>query len=93
MPRGIKGSGKSRKPAGEPGQPRRRGRTPKGVLPEAVRPAELATAEAELVRKSPARPHQARQSAARRHGGLGQQAHCHYRLQRVPGQRTGRGHE
>jgi hypothetical protein len=40
MPRGIKGSGKSRKPAGEPGQPRRRGRKPKEPLPEAVQPAE-----------------------------------------------------
>jgi hypothetical protein len=53
MPRGIKGSGKSRKPAGEPGQARRRGRTPKELLPEAVQSAELATAEAELVRKYP----------------------------------------
>jgi hypothetical protein len=40
MPRGIKGSGKSRKPAGEPGQPRRRGRKPREPLPEAVPPAE-----------------------------------------------------
>jgi hypothetical protein len=40
MPRGVKGSGKGRKPAGEPGQPRRRGRKPKELLPEAVQPAE-----------------------------------------------------
>src|SRR5262245_49853845 len=40
MPRGIKGLGKSRKPAGEPGQPRRRGRKPKEPLPEVVQPAE-----------------------------------------------------
>ena len=40
MPRGVKGSGKVRKPAGEPGQPRRRGRKPKEPLPEAVQPAE-----------------------------------------------------
>jgi hypothetical protein len=40
MPRGIKGSGKSRKTTTEPGQPRRRGRKPKEPLPEAVQPAE-----------------------------------------------------
>jgi hypothetical protein len=40
MPRGIKGSGKSRKPAGEPGPPRRRGRKAKELLPEAIQPAE-----------------------------------------------------
>jgi hypothetical protein len=45
MPRGIKGSGKSRKPAGEPGQPRRRGRKPKEPLPEVVQPAESPPAE------------------------------------------------
>ena len=45
MPRGIKGSGKSRKPATEPGQPRRRGRKPKGPLPEAVQPVESPAAE------------------------------------------------
>jgi hypothetical protein len=39
MPRGIKGSGKGRKPAGEPGQPRRPGRKPKEALPEVVQPA------------------------------------------------------
>src|SRR5262245_20364530 len=43
MPRGIKGSGKSRKPAGEPGQPRRPGRKPKEALPEVVQPAEPAS--------------------------------------------------
>lgn len=38
MPRGIKGSGKGRKPAGEPGQPRRRGRKPKNLPSESVQP-------------------------------------------------------
>lgn len=45
MPRGIKGSGKSRKPAGEPGPPRRRGRKPKEPQPEVVQPVELSPAE------------------------------------------------
>jgi hypothetical protein len=45
MPRGIKGSGKSRKPAGEPGPPRRRGRKPKGSPPEILQPAEERPAE------------------------------------------------
>jgi hypothetical protein len=45
MPRGIKGSGKGRKPAGEPGPPRRRGRKPKKLPPEAVQPVESASAE------------------------------------------------
>jgi hypothetical protein len=40
MPRGVKGSGKSRKPAGEQGQPRRRGRKPEELPPEAIQPAE-----------------------------------------------------
>src|SRR5262245_32056148 len=43
MPRGIKGSGKGRKPAGEPGPPRRRGRKPKEALPEVVQPVEPAS--------------------------------------------------
>jgi len=43
MPRGIKGSGKGRKPAGEPGQPRRRSRKPKEPLPQTVLPAEPAS--------------------------------------------------
>jgi hypothetical protein len=38
MPRGIKGSGKSHKPAGEPATPRRRGRKPKEPRP-ATEPA------------------------------------------------------
>jgi hypothetical protein len=41
MPRGIKGSGKSRKPVSEPGPPRRRGRKPKETLPEVIQPVEL----------------------------------------------------
>jgi hypothetical protein len=45
MPRGVKGSGKVRKPAGEPGQPRRRGRKPKELLPEAEQPAGLPATE------------------------------------------------
>jgi hypothetical protein len=48
MPRGIKGSGKNRKPAGEPGPPRRRGRKPKELIPEAVQPVELPPAEEQL---------------------------------------------
>jgi len=39
MPRGIKGSGKSRKPVGEPGPLRRRGRKLKEAVPEVVQPA------------------------------------------------------
>ena len=58
MPRGVKGSGKGRKPAPEPGQPRRRGRKPKELLPEAVPPAEptspLPTAEPSSVEAAPA---------------------------------------
>ena len=42
MPRGIKGSGKSRKPATEP---RRRGRKPMVPFSEAVQPVELPAAE------------------------------------------------
>src|SRR5262245_3505729 len=42
MPRGIKGSGKSRKPTPESGRPRRRGRKPKELLPEVVQPVEPA---------------------------------------------------
>jgi hypothetical protein len=43
VPRGVKGSGKGRKPAPEPGQPRRRGRKPKEALPEVVQPVESAS--------------------------------------------------
>jgi len=43
MPRGVKGSGKGRKPATEPGRPRRRGRKPNGPLPEVVPPVEPAS--------------------------------------------------
>jgi hypothetical protein len=45
MPRGIKGSGKSRKTTTEPGQPRRRGRKLKDRIPEVVQPAESPPAE------------------------------------------------
>jgi hypothetical protein len=58
MPRGVKGSGKGRKPAPEPRQPRRRGRKPKELLPEAVPPAEptspLPTAEPSSGEEAPA---------------------------------------
>jgi hypothetical protein len=60
MPRGIKGSGKGRKPAGEPEQPRRRGRKPKQPLPAPIElpfvapPVEEPT-DAEPAEDSPAR--------------------------------------
>jgi hypothetical protein len=60
MPRGIKGSGKSRKTTTEPGQPRRRGRKPKEPLPEAVQPAEpigpLSAEEPPTTAELPAEP-------------------------------------
>jgi len=39
MPRGIKGSGKGREPAGEPRPLRRRGRKPKEAHPKVVQPS------------------------------------------------------
>jgi hypothetical protein len=54
MPRGIKGSGKSRKPATEPGPPRRRGRKPKGPPPEGVQPGELLDEESRVAEELPA---------------------------------------
>ena len=57
MPRGIKGSGKARKPGGDLGQPGRRGRKPKEAAPRTpdfpAQSPELAAAEAELARKYP----------------------------------------
>jgi hypothetical protein len=45
MPRGIKGSGKSRKPGGEPVPLRRRGRKPMVPFSDAVQPVESPAAE------------------------------------------------
>jgi hypothetical protein len=56
MPRGIKGSGKGRKPAGEPGRPRRRGRKRKEALPEVGQPVELPPAEEHPAEEAVAEP-------------------------------------
>jgi hypothetical protein len=75
MPRGVKGSGKSRKPTGEPGRPRR-GRKATESLPEAIQPvepaselpAEQSATTAELPAEGPvAEPPAAEESPAESH--------------------------
>jgi hypothetical protein len=64
MPRGIKGSGKSRKPALQPGPLRRRGRKPKEVVQPVESPATEGQLTALPATEEPIRPLPADESAA-----------------------------